>query len=155
VEGLTFSNNVCSRNVTGCLNVGAVTASKLTYSGNVDTTTGPPASFFPGTLTVIGQITENSGLNVTQTVGSGTVMTAGTAIAAGTSQGQTGITITGATTSDVAHCSLNAAPVSSWQTGIHLLPPVVTANTVTVWLSNPTAGSITPAATIIRCTVTR
>jgi len=155
VEGLTFSNNVCSRNVTGCLNVGAVTASKLTYSGNVDTTTGPPASFFPGTLTVIGQITENSGLNVTQTVGSGTVMTAGTAIAAGTSQGQTGITITGATTSDVAHCSLNAVPVSSWQTGIQLLPPVVTANTVTVWLSNPTAGAITPAATIIRCTVTR
>jgi hypothetical protein len=41
VEGLTFSNNVCSRNVTGCLNVGAVTASTLTYSGNVDTTTGP------------------------------------------------------------------------------------------------------------------
>ena len=52
---------------------------------------------------MIGQITENSGLNVTRTVGSGTVMSAGTAIAAGTSQAQTGITITGATTSDVAH----------------------------------------------------
>src|ERR1700722_20448560 len=53
-----------------------------------------------------------------------------TAIAAGASQAQTGITITGATTSDVAHCSLNAAPVSSWQTGIQLLPPVVAASTV-------------------------
>src|ERR1700732_1188587 len=93
-----------------------------------DWTTGPPASFVPGTLTVIGQITENSGLNVTRTVGRGTVMSAGTAIAAGTSQAQTGITITGATTSDVAHCPLNAAPVSSWQTGIQLLPRVVTAN---------------------------
>lgn len=87
---------------------------------------------------MIGQIAENSGLKVTQTVGSGTVMIAGTAIAAGTSHGQTGITITGATTSDVAHCSLHAAPclaIASWQTGIQLLPPVVTANTVTVWLS--------------------
>jgi hypothetical protein len=90
-----------------------------------------------------------------QTIGSGTVTTAGTAVNAGTSQAQTGITITGATATDVARCSLNGAPPATWQTGIQLLPPVVTSNTVTVWLSNPTAGNITPVAATVRCTVTR
>jgi hypothetical protein len=95
------------------------------------------------------------GFCFTRTIGSGTVTTAGTTVNAGVSQAQTGITITGATATDVATCALNAAPVATWQTGIQLLPPVVTSNTVTVWLSNPTAGNITPAATVVRCTVTR
>ena len=155
VEGLVFSNNLCSVNDTGCSNTSTVVTSKLTYSGNINTDIGPPASYFPGTLGVAGAITENGGLSVTQTIGSGTVTTAGTAVAAGTSQGQPELTITGAKTTDVAHCSLNAAPVATWRTGIQLLAPVVTSNTVTVWLSNPTARSITPAATTVRCTVTR
>jgi hypothetical protein len=92
---------------------------------------------------------------VTITVGTGTSTSNGTVINAGTSQAQPAITITGATVTDVATCSLNAAPVATWQTGIVLLPAVVTANTVTPWLTNPTAGNITPAATVIRCTVTR
>jgi len=100
---------------------------------------------------------DNNGsfFNRTLTIGTGTSTSNGTIINAGTSQAQPAITITGATTSDIATCTLNAAPVATWQTGIQLLPPVVTANTVTPWLSNPTAGNITPAATVIRCTVTR
>lgn len=103
------------------------------------------------------KISYNNGpfYSATQTIGSGTSTSNGTAIAAGVSQAQPAITITGATVTDVATCSLNAAPVATWQTGIQLLPAVVTANTVTPWLSNPSAGSITPAAAVIRCTVTR
>jgi hypothetical protein len=93
--------------------------------------------------------------NIPQTIGSGTSTSNGTAIGAGTSQAQPAITITGAITTDVATCSLNAAPVATWQTGIQFLLPVVTANTVTPWLSNPTAGSITPVAAVIRCSVSR
>lgn len=93
--------------------------------------------------------------NQTQTIGTGTSTSNGTAIASGVSQAQPAITITGAAVTDVATCSLNAAPVATWQTGIQLLPAVVTANTVTPWLSNPSAGSITPVAAVIRCTVIR
>jgi hypothetical protein len=92
----------------------------------------------------------------TITVGSGTTTTNGTAVATLTSQSQPTITVTGATTTDVATCSLNAAMPATWQTGIVMLPPVVTANTVTIWLSNPTAtANITPAAAVVRCAVTR
>lgn len=89
------------------------------------------------------------------TIGTGTSTSNGTAVGAGVSQAQPAITITGATVTDTAVCSLNAAPVATWQTGIQLLPAVVTANTVTPWLSNPSAGSITPVAAVIRCTVYR
>ena len=94
-------------------------------------------------------------IQTTGTIGSGTSTSNGTIINAGTSQAQPAITISGATATDVAICSLNAAPVATWQTGIQLLPAVVTTNTVTPWLSNGTAGNITPAATVIRCTVVR
>lgn len=90
----------------------------------------------------------------TQTIGTNTGSVGGSQIAALHSQ-SFAITVTGATTSDVAQCSLNTAMPANWQTGIQMLPPVVTANTVTVWLSNPTGGNITPAATTVRCTVTR
>lgn len=88
-------------------------------------------------------------------IGAGTTTTNGTQVNAGVSQSQPTITISGATNTDTATCSLNAAMPATWQTGIQLLTPVVTANTVTVWLGNPTAGNLTPAATIVRCTVTR
>jgi hypothetical protein len=93
--------------------------------------------------------------NLGATVGSGTTTTNGTVIGAGTSQVQPGISVTGAAATDTATCSLNGSPPATWQTGIQMLPPVVTANTVTVWLSNPTAAGITPATTVVRCTVTR
>lgn len=91
---------------------------------------------------------------VSQTIGTGTVTTAGTAIASNSSQSNT-MTITGATATDTAKCSLNAALPASWQTGIQVSIPIVTANTVSFWLSNPTAGSITPVAATVRCAVTR
>src|SRR6202022_1290756 len=93
--------------------------------------------------------------SMTQGIGAGTSTSNGTAIAAGTSQAQPGISLSGATATDVALCSLNASPPASWQTGIQMLPPVVTAGVVTPWLSNPTAGSITPLATPIRCVLFR
>jgi len=67
VEGLTFTGNVCSQNVTGCMNVSAVTSSKLNVVGNVDTTTGPASSIMPGTLTVHGAVT---GINHVSSQGS-------------------------------------------------------------------------------------
>jgi len=92
----------------------------------------------------------------TVTIGSGTTTTNGTGINTLNSQAQPAITIPGALATDTATCSLNAAMPATWQTGIVMLPPVVTANTITVWLSNPTAtATITPAATVVRCTVTR
>lgn len=93
--------------------------------------------------------------NQTQTIGIGTVTTAGTAVTNGTCQAQTAMTITGATATDTAYCSLNAAAPATWQTGIFLAVPEVTLNTVTVRLCNGTAASITPAAATVRCTVTR
>jgi len=103
------------------------------------------------------QCSYNNGsfFSMTQTIGSGTVTTPGTAVTNGTCQVQTAITVTGATTTDVAHCSLNAAAPATWQTGIFLAIPEVTSNTVTVRLCNGTAASITPAAATVRCTVTR
>jgi hypothetical protein len=96
-----------------------------------------------------------NGIPLTQTLGSGTSTTNGTAIAAGSSQAQPAITIPGATATDTATCSLNTSPPPSWQTGIQILAAVVTSNTVTPWLSNPTAGSITPVPATLRCRITR
>src|SRR5580693_2897579 len=47
VEGLVFSNNLCSVNDTGCSNTSTVVTSKLTYSGNINTDIGPRASYSP------------------------------------------------------------------------------------------------------------
>jgi hypothetical protein len=91
---------------------------------------------------------------ITQRIGSGTATSAGTVINAGTSQ-TLAVTVTGATATDVAICATNAAYPATWQTGIQVLPPVVTSNTVTLTFSNPTAGNITPVAQTFRCTVTR
>jgi hypothetical protein len=91
---------------------------------------------------------------VTVTIGSNPGTTAGTAIASGASQ-TIAITVTGATTSDTAKCSTNAVYPATWQTGIVVMPPIVTANTVTLQITNPTAASITPVAQTFRCAVTR
>lgn len=81
------------------------------------------------------------------------VTTAGTQLTTGTAQAQTAITIPNLPATAACDWSLNAAPVATWQTGIQGFT-VVTANTVTFYLSNPTAGSITPAAAVvnIKCT---
>jgi hypothetical protein len=99
------------------------------------------------------QLTFN-GVVQTQTIGSGTATSAGTLIGAGTAQ-TLAITVSGALTTDVATCATNAAYPATWQTGISVMPPVVTANTVTLTFVNPTAGSITPATQTFRCTVVR
>lgn len=91
--------------------------------------------------------------NFTQTIGSGNVTTAGTAVAAGACQAQTGITVTGAAATDTVTWGVTSLP-ATWQTGIQVIP-VVTANTVTVNLCNPTAGSITPAANTVQVRVVR
>lgn len=91
----------------------------------------------------------------TQTIGSATVTTAGTAVAAGTCQAQTGITITGSVTTDMAQANIGATLPATWQTGIRYQAEVTASGTCTVNLCNPTAASITPAATAVRCTVMR
>ncbi|HEY4678811.1 MAG TPA: hypothetical protein VIJ01_16715 [Candidatus Angelobacter sp.] len=111
----------------------------------------------PNTSTHQLECANNGGsfFRMTQTIGTGTVTTAGTAVAAGTCQAQTGITVTGATTSDSGNASLNVALPATWQTGINWNNVQITANTCTISLCNGTAASITPAATAVRCTVTR
>jgi hypothetical protein len=103
------------------------------------------------------ELSNNNGsfFPVTQTIGSATVTTAGTAVTNGTCQAQTGITITGSLTSDQAVANINAALPATWQTGIRWSAEVSAAGTCTVSLCNPTTASITPAATSVRCTVHR
>jgi hypothetical protein len=74
------------------------------------------------------------------------ITTNGTAIAAGTCQSQPTISIPGLTTSSTLTWSSSAALPATWQTGIQVEFDVSTAGTAKVWLCNPTAGSITPAA---------
>jgi hypothetical protein len=78
--------------------------------------------------------------------------TLGTQLTTGTAQAQTAFTVTGATTSNSCVCALGIAPPATWQTGI-VLTCAMTANTLTPWLTNGTAGSITPAAEPINCRV--
>jgi hypothetical protein len=87
-------------------------------------------------------------------VGSGTGNTLGTAIAAGTCQAQTSITITNALTSDSAVLNVNAALPATWQTGIRWSAEVQSAGACVPILCNPTAASITPVQTLVRCTTT-
>jgi hypothetical protein len=82
----------------------------------------------------------------------GSITTAGTAVAPGTCQAQTGITITGALTTSAVAWSIPAALPATWQTGIAVMP-VVSANTVTLNLCNPTAASMTPAAQLVNVRV--
>lgn len=86
-------------------------------------------------------------------VGTGTTTTNGTLIAAGACQAQPSITIAGAATTDAATANINAALPATWQTGIRWFAEVQSGGACVPLLCNPTAGSITPAATAIRCTV--
>lgn len=92
---------------------------------------------------------------LSQTIGSGNVTTAGTAVSAGACQAQTGITVTGAATTDNVIANIGATLPVSWQTGIVLSAHVTASNTVTVYLCNPTAGGITPVATQVNVRVVR
>jgi len=84
-------------------------------------------------------------------INSGTqqITTNGTAVGAGTCQSQPTASITGLTTSSTLTWSSSVALPATWQTGIQVEFDVSTAGTAKVWLCNPTAGSITPAATVI------
>lgn len=123
----------------------------LSRNGSVYTLSGPSLS--PATL-LLPQTAGNTA-PATVTIGTGNVTTAGTAIASGTCQAQTGITVTNAATSDSAAANLAAALPATWQTGIQFRADVTGVNTVTVNLCNPTAGSITPAATQVNVRVLR
>jgi hypothetical protein len=81
-------------------------------------------------------------------VSGGQITTHGTAITAGSQQAQTALSIPGVTPSSVVAWSIDGTPGANWETGIEVLP-VCTAGTVTLYLVNPTAASITPAAQVI------
>ena len=84
-------------------------------------------------------------------INSGTqqVTTNGTAVAAGTCQAQSTVSVSGLTTSSTLTWSSSVALPATWQTGIQVEFDVSTAGSAKVWLCNPTAGSITPAAIAI------
>jgi hypothetical protein len=110
----------------------------------------PPGTFNPTQETVnpVGVVSSVGGAGG----GNAQVTTNGTAVNAGTAQAQTPVTVAGVTTSSVASWSLPNAPDATWQTGIAVML-VCTANTVTVYLVNPTAGPITPIAQAINIAV--
>jgi hypothetical protein len=88
----------------------------------------------------------------TPTLDGGTITTNGTAVAAGVCQAQPTLTVAGTTTASIAAWSIGNAPVATWQTGITVLP-VAFSNEVILYLCNPTAGSITPAAQVVNIRV--
>jgi hypothetical protein len=98
---------------------------------------------------------ETTNENVAGTLPSGNVTTAGTVVNAGTCQAQTGITVTGSLTTDNVVVNIGATLPATWQTGIVLSAHVTANGTVTVYLCNPTAGGITPAATQVNVRVLR
>lgn len=104
-----------------------------------------------------GSINNGNGsiFDVAVMVGSGSVTTAGTAVGSGTCQAQTGISVANSAITDNVIPNINAALPATWQTGIALQAHVTVAGTVTVYLCNPTAGSITPAAQSVNVKVIR
>lgn len=78
----------------------------------------------------------------------GRITTNGTAISASTCQAQPTVTFTGmGTATGACMGSLIAAPGTSWPSVS--MTCVVSANTATIYLCNPTAGSVTPAAAAV------
>jgi hypothetical protein len=80
------------------------------------------------------------------------VTTNGTQVNAGTCQAQSGVAVVGTLTTSAVAWSLGAVPDATWQTGITVMP-VTTADVVTLYLCNPTAGNITPAAVAVNVKV--
>lgn len=105
--------------------------------------------------TLKGNYNNSSYFDMTQTIGTGTTTTAGTLIAAGTCQAEPNITVTGAASTDMVIPNIGPAFPASWQTGINFVAHIVVANTITVYLCNPTAAGITPAATSVFVRVIR
>jgi hypothetical protein len=85
-------------------------------------------------------------------VAGGTVTTKGTAVAAGTAQAQTALSVPGITANSAIAWSIATPLPATWQTGIQVVP-VVANDTVTIYLVNPTASSITPVAVQINVRV--
>jgi hypothetical protein len=103
-----------------------------------------------GTVATLG-----SSISLSQTIGTARVSTAGTSVGNGTCQAQSEIAVMGAVTTDTALTNIGAAIPATWQTGIQYLAEVTASNTVTVYLCNPTASEITPAATQLNVRVVR
>lgn len=85
-------------------------------------------------------------------VAGGQITTNGTAIAAGGNQAQPVLNVAGVTPTSVIAWSIDGSLPASWETGIHVMP-VVGNGTVTLYLVNGTAASITPAAVMINVRV--
>jgi len=143
-NGTGINKRIC--NPGGGCNFGGSTIQQMGATSGI-VTVQPPAIAASPTMTwstVSGTI---------GSVGTGTVATNGTLIAAGTCQAQTSITIAGAAATDAATANINAAVPATWQTGIRWFAEVQAAGACVPILCNPTAAGITPAATAIRCTV--
>jgi hypothetical protein len=90
-----------------------------------------------------------------EVIGTGSVITPGTVVRKASCQSQTNILVTGALSTDSAVANLGALLPGTWQTGIQYRAEVTAPNIVTVYLCNPTASEITPAATAVHVRVIR
>lgn len=89
----------------------------------------------------------------TQTIGTGTAVTAGTLILPGACQ-QVPVPIKGATNRDLGFVNMNELPPATWSS-LSWNNPVVTADTCTIEICNASARPQTPPAWELRCTVIR
>jgi hypothetical protein len=92
---------------------------------------------------------------VTQTIGVSSVTTEGTGIDAQSCQAQANLTVGGALPSDSVVANIGGALPASWQTGIALSAQVTAADTVTVYLCNPTGRPIVPTTMPVHVRVLR
>jgi hypothetical protein len=107
------------------------------------------------TITGTGDDSDPISLAVPVTIGNGgtgleqvetqQITTTGNPITSGASESEGSVTIAGVTAESAATWSIAGIPDPSWLTGIVVVLSC-TANTVTMHLVNPTAGTITPIA---------
>lgn len=93
--------------------------------------------------TIAAFVTDYSNVSLADTFISFTT-SAGSAVATGVTQAQTAIVAPGASASTPCSCQAQTLP-ATWQTGI-ILQCLPATNTLTCEETNPTAGTITPAA---------
>lgn len=150
IASVNFSSSSTANLLNNTSSLGYLESSCRGGTAGTDQLCGNSASH-----TLQSSLNGGSYFNVTQTIGTGNVTTAGTAVTNGTCQAQTGITVTGTATTDSVIANIGATLPATWQTGIVLSAHPTASNTVTVYLCNPTAASITPAATQVNVRVVR
>jgi hypothetical protein len=135
---------------TGGTGTSAPSQSSVTVVTDNETIQGNGNSANP--IALIGPVAlGNGGTGISQT-GTQQITTSGNPILAGGNEAETALTIAGVTVDSVASWSLPNVPDPSWLTGVTVIL-VCTANTVTMYLVNGTAATITPVAQAVNIKV--